>query len=123
MTETDLMNNIMIALCQRKCKTFRRNTGLFYAKHGNKYTPVKIGDNGQSDLSGHRPDGRAFYLEVKTPKEYAALMSRIERKKTTKHDDEQNNFIRAMRESGAIAGLCDSVESAIALVFGEDNNG
>lgn len=115
MTETDIQSSIMIALSQHGCKVFRRNTGLFYAKRGNDYTPVNIGVKGQSDLQGHTPQGGCFYIECKTPTEYAALMSRIERGKTTKHDNEQINFIKQMQKSGALAGFASSVEQALDI--------
>lgn len=116
MTETDIQSEILIALSKHGCKAFRRNTGLFYAKRGNTYIPIKIGTPGQSDISGHTPTGRAFYIECKTPDEYAALMSRINRGKTTAHDKDQINFINAMKSSGAIAGFCCSVEQALELI-------
>lgn len=58
---------------------------------------------GYSDLSGHRKsDGKAIYLEVKTP--------------TGKATQEQLNFIKQMQATGAIAGIVRSVDDAIALL-------
>lgn len=116
MSETDIKHEIMLAISQRGYKVFNRPTGNFYTKNGNAYTPIKINVKGASDLQGHRSDGKCFYIECKTQSEYAALMSRIERGKTTEHDDDQINFINAMKSSGAIAGFCCSVEQAEQLI-------
>lgn len=116
MTETEVKNQIMLKLSRRNCKIFNRPTGKFYTKHGNQYTPVKINVKGASDLQGHRPDGRCFYIECKTPAEYIALMSRIRRGKTNQHDDDQINFLEQMRKSGALAGFAGSVEDAVKIV-------
>lgn len=51
-----------------------------------------------------KSDGRAVYIEVKT--------------KSGKATNEQKTFIKQMKETGAIAGICRSVEDAIKLVNG-----
>lgn len=121
MTETDLMNLIRCELSRRGCFVQRTNVGTFYnipswafklasmvrldkwlAEH---CRPVRIGIPGQSDLCGHRPDGRAFYIEVKRPGE--------------KPRKNQQDFLDAMRNSGALAGVAHSVEEAVAVVFSE----
>ena len=82
---------------------------------------MNVGIKGQSDIQGHRPaDGVAFYLEIKTPTEYAAIQSRIARGKTTRHDNDQINFLNQMRLSGAIAGFATSPQQAVDLVFGRE---
>jgi len=107
MTETDLKNLIMVELSKKGCKIFNRPTGLFFRKtKGGEYARVKIGDKGQSDLSGHRPDGLAFYIEVKRPDGRGRATP------------QQLQFIKAMQESGAIAGIVESVPEAVCLVFG-----
>lgn len=78
----------------------RCNTGLFYTADG---LPVTCGEVGHSDLYGHRPDGRAFYLEIKTPVGRASK--------------EQKRFVRAMNASGAVAGFARSIEDAVKVVF------
>lgn len=116
MTEGDIKNQIMLELSARGCKVFNRPTGRFYTKNKNGYTPIKINVKGASDLQGHRPDGRAFYIECKTPDEYAALMSRVFRSTTNDHDDDQINFIQQMNKSGALAGFAGSVAMALEIV-------
>lgn len=99
--ETALQNNIRVALCEAGCIVHRCNTGIFYTKDGRT---VKIGEKGHSDLYGHRPDGRAFYLEIKTPAGQAS--------------QEQIDFIEAMYRSGAVAGFARTVEGALQVVMG-----
>lgn len=106
MTETDLMNIIRVELSKRGCFVQRTNSATLYTKDGR---PVRIGIPGQSDLCGHRPDGRAWYIEVKRP-------GRKPRKN-------QQDFLDAMQNSGALAGVAHSVEEAVEIVFGCEQNG
>lgn len=62
--ETKVSDAIRLELCKLGCKVFRAQVGLFYTQYG-QY--INIGVVGESDLHGHRPDGKAFYLETKTP--------------------------------------------------------
>lgn len=101
--ETVIQNQIRVALSERGCIVHRCNTGVYYTSDGNR---VKCGEVGHSDLYGHRPDGRVFYLEVKTP--------------VGKASREQKDFIAAMQISGAIAGFARSVPDAVKVVFGEN---
>lgn len=102
--ETVLQNKIIVALCKKGCKVHRTNSGLFYTPNGDK---IRIGFPGQSDLQGHRnKDGKCFYIEIKTPKG------------TVK--PEQEKFLKAMRESNALAGVARSIDDAIKIVFPED---
>ena len=98
--ETSIQNKIRVALCEAGCIVHRCNTGTFYTRDGRT---VKIGETGHSDLYGHRPDGRAFYLEVKTPVGRASK--------------EQFDFIEAMYRNGAIAGFARSVKDAVRIVM------
>ena len=98
-TETDIQAEIRVALCKLGCKVFRTNSGIFYTADGR---PTRIGVVGQSDLQGHRPDGRAFYIEVKAD--------------NGKPSTEQLKFIAEMKRSGAIAGVAWSVDDAIRII-------
>lgn len=102
MTETDIQTAIRIELSRRGCICLRTNAGTFYTEDGR---PIRIGIPGQSDLQGHRPDGRCFYIEVKRP-------GRKPRKN-------QQDFLEAMQNSGALAGVAHSVEEAVEIVFGD----
>ena len=102
--ETRVSDLIRLELCRRGCKIFRSQVGLFYTMYGEK---IHVGQKGESDLRGHRrPDGRAFYIEAKTP--------------VGKASKEQKKFIAAMQESGALAGFANSVEQALDIVFPEN---
>lgn len=103
MTETDIQTAIRIELSKRGCFVQRTNSATLYTKDGR---PVRIGIPGQSDLCGHRPwDGRAFYIEIKRPGENPR--------------ENQERFLRQMRDTGALAGCAHSVEEAVAVVFPE----
>lgn len=102
--ETKVSDLIRLELSKRGCKIFRYQVGLFYTMYGEK---IHVGIKGASDLIGHRrPDGRAFYIETKTP--------------VGKASKEQKKFIAAMQESGALAGFANSVEQALDIVFPEN---
>lgn len=98
--ETSTQNQIRAALCAEGCIVHRANVGLFYTRDGRR---IKIGETGHSDLYGHRPDGKAFYLEVKTPIGEAS--------------EEQIRFVEAMYRSGAIAGFVRTVDEAVRIVM------
>lgn len=118
MTEHDIQTAATIELCKRGHMVFRRNTGVFYNIDPRWFNSnqtvnigewlrknarrIKIGQRGQADLQGHRPDGRAWYLEMKQPGKQPT--------------EEQNRFLDTMRQSGAIAGWADSVEKAVEVV-------
>ena len=98
--ETVLQNKILVALNERGHYAANHTVGQFYTKYGGV---VHVGTPGEADIYGHRgTDGKAYYLEVKLPGE--------------KPRKNQRDFIKAMRESGAIAGWCTSVEDAIRIV-------
>lgn len=103
--ETELQNRIIVALCERGCYAENHTVGDFYTKYGGR---VSIGKPGQSDIYGHRPDGKAFYIEVKLPGE--------------KPRQNQLDFIEAMKNTGAIAGWATSIPEALKIVFGGKNN-
>lgn len=98
--ETKVSDAIRLELCKLGCKVFRSQVGLFYTQYGDL---IHIGVKGESDLRGHRADGKAFYLECKTP--------------IGKASEEQKKFIKAMQDSNALAGFAHSVEEAIDIVF------
>lgn len=97
--ETALQNKIIVALNEAGCYAVNHTVGDFYTRYGNR---VSIGVPGESDIWGHRPDGKAFYIEVKMPGETPRL--------------NQLDFINAMKKTGAIAGWCTSVEEALEII-------
>lgn len=96
--ETALQNQIIAALCEKGCYATNHTVGLFYTKYGSM---VHIGKNGEADIWGHTPTGRAMYIEVKLPGEEPR--------------DDQERFLDAMRRTGAIAGAAHSVEEALNI--------
>ena len=104
--ETILQNKIIVALCERGCLAVNHTVGDFFTQYGGR---VSVGVPGEADIWGHRPDGRAFYVEVKLPGE--------------KPRQNQLDFIEAMKNSGAIAGWCTSIPEALNIVFGGENDG
>ena len=98
--ETILQNQIIVALCKNGCVARNHTVGQFYTKYGGI---VNIGHHGESDITGHRrSDGRAIYIEVKLPGENPRL--------------DQEKFLQAMANTGAIAGVAHSVEEALDIV-------
>ena len=103
--ETVLQNKIIVALCEHDCFAVNHTVGDFFTKYGSL---VSIGKPGESDIWGHRPDGRAFYIEVKMPGK--------------KPRRDQLEFIEAMKNSGAIAGWCTTIPEALNIVLGGENS-
>lgn len=100
--ETALQYKIIVALCENGCIARNHTVGEFLTKYD---ATVRVGTPGESDIMGHRiADGRAFYLEVKLPGEEPRA--------------DQYAFLEAMRQAGAIAGWCTSVEEALEIVLG-----
>ena len=102
--ETIIQDKIMVELDKRGCKTHREQSGLFYTPYGER---IRIGFPGKADLQGHRPqDGKCFYIEVKTL--------------TGKEREKQEKYIKAMKDSNALAGFARSVDDALKIVFPEN---
>ena len=100
MKEIDIQNQIRIELSQIAV-TFRANVGVFFTRDGR---PVSTGlPKGFSDLFGFRKsDGRAFFLEIKNEK--------------GKLSKDQEIFLEAMKNLGAIAGVARSPDEALRIV-------
>lgn len=103
MTEEHAIQNAIRLALKDSCVIFRVNVGTAYTLNGNYF---KTGvPKGFSDLFGFRKsDGKAVFIEVKTPKGRASK--------------EQLRFIEKMIADGAIAGICRSVQDALRLVNG-----
>lgn len=98
--EKDIQNEIRLALSPYAV-VFRANVGYFNTYDGRV---VATGlPKGFSDLFGvRRSDGRAFFIEVKN-----------EKGKATK---EQINFLKRMKQYGAITGVARSGEEAVRII-------
>lgn len=100
--EHKIQNEIRLALAN-SCILFRMNVGKGYTFDG-RYFNTGV-PKGFPDLFGFRKsDGRAVFIEVKTPK--------------GKPSAEQTKFIETMQKSGAVAGICRSAEDAVKLIQG-----
>lgn len=98
--ETILQNQILVALCKNGCVARNHTVGQFFTKYG---SIVNVGHHGESDIMGHRiSDGKAIYIEVKLPGENPR--------------PDQQKFLEAMANTGAIAGVAHSVEEALDIV-------
>ena len=98
--ETILQNQIIVALCKNGCVARNHTVGQFFTKYG---SIVNIGHHGEADIWGHRiSDGRAIYIEVKLPGEHPR--------------EDQKKFLKAMANTGAIAGVAHTVEEALEIV-------
>lgn len=104
--EHRIQNEIRLALAD-SCVMFRVNVGSGVTYDGRHFSTGV--PKGFSDLFGVRvSDGRAVFIEVKAP--------------DGKPSEDQLNFIEQMKSSGAIAGVCYSVEDALKLVREDDDN-
>lgn len=97
------MNEIQVALSEYG-RCFRANVGSVRMANG-RYFSTGL-PRGFSDLFGVRHDGKAFFVEVKT--------------ETGRVSKDQQNFIRVMKELGALAGVARSVDDAIEIVQQEE---
>ena len=101
MTEEHRIQNEIRAALSPYCIIFRVNVGAAYTKDG-RYLTTGV-PAGFSDLFGFRlSDGRAVFIEVKTPSGRAST--------------KQQKFINKMREYGAVAGVCRSAADALELI-------
>lgn len=89
-----------MALCENGCYAVNHTVGQFYTKYG---SIVNVGQHGEADIWGHRiSDGKALYIEVKLPGEHPR--------------PDQQKFLDAMRNTGALSGCAHSVEEALSII-------
>lgn len=106
MTEHDIQNAVRLKLSELGYAAFRINTGKFKLADG-RWFDVGV-PKGFSDLVAVR-DGRVYFLEVKTA--------------NGKASPDQLNFIAVMRDRyGCTAGIVRSVDDAVRLVGGEQDD-
>ena len=100
-TETDIMNQIRLAVSAAGHMVFRGNVGKVRTVDG-RWFSTGLPD-GFSDLFGFRKtDAKMFFIEVKTP--------------TGKLRKDQISFLKAMHERGAIVGVARSTEDALQIL-------
>jgi|SRR6185369_11938897 len=59
---TELINQILVRLSQKKCRAWKNTVGVFHLPNGK---PIRIGVVGSSDIFGIRWDGKFISIEVK----------------------------------------------------------
>ncbi len=101
--ESELINQIIHA-CWQYAELFRINTGSVKTATGYLFstgTPA-----GFPDICGYRrSDAKMIFIEAK-----------VEPNKPT---DKQTAFIEKAKSAGCLAGVCYSVEEALAIIRGE----
>jgi len=103
MTEKNIQQQIRLWLSLNNYIPLRLNVGRFFTEDGR---PVNAGlPVGTSDLVAIQPGtGRAIFIECKAEKGRPTL--------------EQLNFIRVMKQQGALAGVAYSINDAIKIIGG-----
>lgn len=91
------MHTIMLALSEAGHTVFRANVGTFRTQDGRWFDTGL--PKGFSDLFGFTSAGKPFFFEVKTS--------------TGRVRPEQQQFLEAMNERGAIACVVRSVDEAL----------
>ncbi|GKQ42939.1 hypothetical protein RD055328_08620 [Companilactobacillus sp. RD055328] len=99
--ETEIQNDIRIALSAHDCTVFRTNVGKVMMNNGRWFDTGL--PKGHPDLYGFRhSDGKVFYIEVKT--------------KTGKLRPDQKKFAEFIKKYPVLYGVCRSVDDAIEVI-------
>lgn len=99
MSETDLVNEIRVALSEIGVTVFRNNQG--FATYKKAVVKYGVANPGGSDLIGINQNGIFIAIEVKTDKG-----------RVTK---DQQNFIDFILRMGGMAGVARSVKEALEI--------
>lgn len=111
MNETDIQQQIRLALSESGCKIFRNNCGKLQDKHG-RWVSFGVASPGGSDLIGWTPT--TVTADMVGSK--IAIFTAIEVKTTTgRISPQQLNFIDRVRLDGGIAGVARTVSEAIKI--------
>jgi hypothetical protein len=139
MKETNIQNEIMIALSKAGATIFRNNVGVGWAGKAEKQTQVRMvqvypGDvivrnarplraglcKGSADLIGWMP---VMITQEMVGETVAVFLAPEIKTKTGASSDEQRRFINAVNNSGGRAGVArnsdDAVQIALAKVTGK----
>lgn len=102
--EQATQDSIRVALAQAGYVVFRTNVGKVKTADGRWFDTGL--PSGFPDLMGYKPEnGRAFFIEVKTPK--------------GKRRKDQVLFAKGLQNRNVIYGVCRSAEEAVAIVKNE----
>lgn len=102
-SETNILNDCMVALSAAGCLAWRNNTGQLPDANGR---PIRFGlCVGSSDIIGIAPDGIFVAIECKT--------------QLGQPTQAQLNFIAAVIRAGGRAGIARSAADAVAIALGQ----
>ena len=105
-SEADILRAIMSLLRHhpRVAQCWRQNSGTFAERNRDgsmRYVRANT-QRGMSDIMGVLRDGRTLAIEVKS--------------RTGRMRPGQEEFLATIRQAGGVAGVCRSVEDAVALL-------
>ena len=105
-SEAEILKAIMALLKRhpRVAQCWRQNSGTFQERNRDGTTRYIRANTqrGMSDIMGVLRDGRTLAIEVKS--------------RTGRMRPGQEEFLQTIRQAGGVAGVCRSVEDAIALL-------
>lgn len=107
MTEREIQNAVMDVLGRHPLVAwvYVISVGTYRGHSGGR--PIKIGFPGQADIMGQMKDGRILAIEVKKPGQ--------------KPRADQYEFLQLVSRHNGLAGWCDSAESALAVISGDES--
>lgn len=105
-TEAMVLSDVLSCLKQLQAlgkitRFWRNNTGAYEIGVGRARRYVKFGEKGSPDILGFLPDGKFFGLEVKKP--------------SGKLTPEQADFIELAVSTGAMCGVCRSIDDVLSM--------
>ena len=105
-SESEILRAIMVLLKRhpRVAQCWRQNSGTFAERNRDgsmRYVRANTA-RGMSDIMGVLKDGRTLAIEVKS--------------RTGRMRPGQEEFLQTIRAAGGVAGVCRSVEDAVALL-------
>ena len=105
-TESQILKSIMLLLKRhpRVAQVWRQNSGTFQERNRDgsvRYIRANT-QRGMSDIMGILKDGRTLAIEVKS--------------RTGRMRPGQEEFLQTIRQAGGVAGVCRSVDDAVALL-------
>ena len=105
-SESEILRAIMALLKRhpRVAQCWRQNSGTFQERNRDGTTRYIRANTqrGMSDIMGALMDGRTLAIEVKS--------------RTGRMRPGQEEFLQTIRQAGGVAGVCRSVEDAVALL-------
>lgn len=122
-SEGDLQSQVLAYLALLPGVVFRRtNSGLARSLSGNRI--IRLAPLGTPDITGHMPDGRALYIELKDPKAHRPVAPKTEKgKRDLLTWQEQEKFIAAAAAAGCVAFRASSLQEVADRLVAEIERG